>query len=78
MYWLPMLIARDERAAVPALDRFLADVGRRWMVQEVYGALVKQGGFWLAHGREIFAVVGSRYHPITRGSIAALLADKKS
>jgi len=77
MYWLPMLIARDERAAVPAVDRFLGDVGRRWMVREVYGALAKQGGFWLAHGREIFAVVGGRYHPITRRSIAELLADKK-
>jgi len=78
MYWLPMLIARDERAAVPAVDRFLGEVGRRWMVNEVYGALVKQGGFWLAHGREVFAAVGPRYHPITRGSIATLLADKKS
>jgi leukotriene-A4 hydrolase len=78
MYWLPILIARDERAALPAIDRFLGDVGRRWMVTEVYRALVKKGGFWLAHGREIFAVVGPRYHPITRGSIAELLADKKS
>jgi hypothetical protein len=77
MYWLPMLIARDERAAIPALDRFLGNVGRRWMVREVYDALVKKGGFWLDHGREIFSAVAARYHPITRGSIAALLADKK-
>ncbi|MBC7973440.1 MAG: M1 family metallopeptidase [Myxococcales bacterium] len=77
MYWLPILIARDERAVVPSLDRFLGSVGRRWMVREVYGALVKQGGFWLDHGREIFQSVQSRYHPITRGSIAELLADKK-
>jgi hypothetical protein len=78
MYWLPILIARDERAAVPAIDRFLAGVGRRWMVREVYTALVKKGGFWLDHGRALFATVAPSYHPVTRGSIAELLAGKKS
>ncbi|HEY0986547.1 MAG TPA: M1 family metallopeptidase [Kofleriaceae bacterium] len=78
MYWLPVLIARDERAALPAIDRFLATVGRRWMVREVYSALVKKGGFWLEHGRELFATVAPSYHPLTRGSIAELLAGKKS
>jgi leukotriene-A4 hydrolase len=78
MYWLPLLIARDERAALPAIDRFLGNVGRRWMVREVYTALVKKGGFWLEHGRELFATVAPTYHPITRGSIAELLAGKKS
>jgi leukotriene-A4 hydrolase len=78
MYWLPILIARDERAALSAIDRFLATVGRRWMVREVYTALVKKGGFWLEHGRELFASVAPTYHPVTRDSIAALLAGKKS
>ena len=77
MYWFPLLIARDDRAAVPAIDRFLTNVGRRWMVREVYTALVKKGGFWLEHGREVFAAVAARYHPVTRGTIADLLADKK-
>jgi leukotriene-A4 hydrolase len=78
MYWLPLLIARDERAALPAIDQFLGSVGRRWMVREVYTALVKKGGFWLEHGRELFATVAPTYHPVTRGSIAELLAGKKS
>jgi leukotriene-A4 hydrolase len=78
MYWLPILIARDERAAIPAIDRFLAGVGRRWMVREVYTALVKKGGFWLEHGRALFATVAPSYHPVTRGSIAELLAGKKT
>jgi aminopeptidase N len=78
MYWLPILIARDERAAVPAIDRFLSTVGRRWMVREVYTALVKKGGFWLEHGRALFATVAPSYHPVTRGTIADLLAGKKS
>ncbi|HSS02076.1 MAG TPA: M1 family metallopeptidase [Kofleriaceae bacterium] len=78
MYWLPILIARDERAALPAIDRFLSTVGRRWMVREVYTALVKKGGFWLDHGRSLFATVAPSYHPVTRGTIADLLAGKKS
>jgi hypothetical protein len=77
MYWLPMLIARDERAALPAIDRYLTEVGRRRMVREVYDALAKKGGFWLDHGREIFAAVAPRYHPVTRGTIADILAGKK-
>jgi hypothetical protein len=77
MYWLPMLIARDERAALPAIDRYLTNVGRRRMVREVYDALAKKGGFWLDHGREIFAAVAPRYHPVTRGTIADILAGKK-
>jgi len=78
MYWYPILIAHDERAAVPAIDRFLGNVGRRWMVNEVYDAMIKQGGFWLDHGKQIFAAVGGRYHPVTRGTVADMLAGKKS
>ena len=47
-------------------------------MREVYTALVKKGGFWLEHGRELFATVAPTYHPVTRGSIAELLAGKKS
>lgn len=77
MYWYPMLIERDERAAVPAIDRFLTTVGRRFMVKEVYAALVKKGGFWLDHGKEVFATVGPTYHPVTRTTVADMLAGKK-
>jgi len=77
MYWLPMLIARDARDALPAIDRFLGAVGRRRMVREVYAAFASKGGFWLAHGREVFAAVGPSYHPITRATVAELLAGKK-
>lgn len=76
MYWYPLLIERDERAAVPAIDHFLASVGRRFMVREVYAALVKKGGFWLDHGRQVFATVGPTYHPVTRSTIADMLAGK--
>lgn len=77
MYWLPVLIAHDERAAVPAIDRFLRTVGRRWMVREVYTALAKKGGFWLDHGRAVFAEAAPSYHPVTRASMADVLAGKK-
>jgi aminopeptidase N len=76
MYWLPMLIARDDRAAVPAIDRYLRGVGRLRMVGEVYAALAHKGGFWLDHGRAVFSTAAPRYHPVTRGAIAGLLAGK--
>jgi hypothetical protein len=76
MYWLALRVAHDDRGAVPAVDRYLAGVGRLRMVHEVYAALVKQGGFWLDHGREVFAKVAPRYHPVTRGAISELLAGK--
>lgn len=77
MYWFPILIARDERAAVPAIDRYLHQVGRRRMVREVYAALAKKGGYWLEHGRAVFTTAAPGYHAVTRDSIAALLAGKK-
>ncbi|HEX4422106.1 MAG TPA: M1 family metallopeptidase [Kofleriaceae bacterium] len=77
MYWFPVLIAHDERAAVPAIDRFLGHVGRLRMVREVYAAQAKQGGFWLDHARTVFAEVAARYHPVTRETITALLAGKQ-
>ncbi len=73
-FWLPLLVARDERAAVPTIDRFLGTVGRRLLVRPVYQAMADREEFWLEHARTLFAQVGGRYHPITRGTIAEMLA----
>jgi leukotriene-A4 hydrolase len=75
-YWLPILIKHDERAAIPAIDRFLGSVGRRLLVRPVYRAMAGQEGFWRDHARTLFAKVGARYHPLTRASIAEDVADK--
>ncbi|HEY0193101.1 MAG TPA: leukotriene A4 hydrolase C-terminal domain-containing protein [Kofleriaceae bacterium] len=74
MYWLPMLIARDDHAAIPAIDRYLAKVGRLRMIRQIYTAFAKQGGFWLDHGRDVFRKVSGRYHSVSRDAITAVLA----
>jgi hypothetical protein len=76
MYWLAVLVAHDDRDAVPAIDRFLLRVGRLRMVGEVYAAIAKQGGFWLDHGREVYKRAAPHYHPVTRGAVGALLSGK--
>jgi hypothetical protein len=76
MYWLAVLVAHDDRDAVPAIDRYLLRVGRLRMVGQVYAALAKQGGFWLDHGRDVFQRAAPHYHPVTRGAIGALLSGK--
>lgn len=71
--WLPLLIARDERAALPAIDRFASTIGRRFLVRPVYAAMASAGGFWLAHARTIFAQAAAGYHPMTRATLAEIL-----
>ena len=76
-HWLPLLIARDERAALPTIDRFATTIGRRILVRPVYAAMATAGGFWLDHARALFAQAGPSYHPITRNTIAEILAAPK-
>ena len=71
--WLPLLIARDERAAIPAIDRFVATIGRRILVRPVYAAMAAAGPFWRDHARAALAKAGPGYHPITRATVAEIL-----
>jgi leukotriene-A4 hydrolase len=78
MYWLPRLVQVDAKDAIPAIEQFLVTVGRRWMVTQVYQALVDKGGTWHELGRDIFERASPLYHPITRSTIAKLLDAKPS
>lgn len=71
--WLPILIAHDERAAAPIIDRFVTTIGRRLLVRPVYAAMARGGPFWLARARAVFAAASAGYHPLTRAAIAELL-----
>jgi hypothetical protein len=74
MYWLPRLVAGDVQTAAPAVRGFLARVGRRRMVKPLFEALMAGGEEWRRLARATFEQVAPRYHPITRATVAKILA----
>jgi leukotriene-A4 hydrolase len=74
--WFPRAIAAKYEPAYPALERFLLSVGRRKFLGPLYGALAKtpEG---LARAREIYGRARPGYHPVTQGSMDALLRPKE-
>ncbi len=72
--WYPLTIRGGYQAARPAMAEYLTRVGRRRMVMSIYHALAKSPE-GLAFAREIFANAREAMHPITAGSVEAVLAD---
>ncbi len=74
MFWLPRLVAADMRSAGPAIQAYLGRVGRRRNVVPLFEAMAGGGDYWRGLARDTFAQVAPRYHPITRESVAKILA----
>ena len=77
MRWFPALIRADVREAAPAIEEFLVHVGRRWLVLAVYEALLAKSEFWRELATTTFETAKAGYHPVTRDTIAAMLAPPK-
>ncbi|MDB4961125.1 MAG: aminopeptidase [Myxococcales bacterium] len=77
MSWLPVLIQADVREAAPTVDAYLVRVGRRWLVRTVYTAMIAKNDFWRAHAAAVFEKAKAGYHPVTRDTIAEMLAPTK-
>lgn len=73
MRWLPLLVAADVREAAPAVEAYLVRVGRRWLVGEVYRALVDKNDYWKGVAKQAFAKAKAGYHPVTRDSMATVV-----
>ncbi|WP_394696297.1 M1 family metallopeptidase [Pseudoxanthomonas japonensis] len=73
MRWYPLTIRSGYVEARPEIARFIERVGRRKLIMPIYEELVKtpEG---LALAKESFARARPGYHPITTGSVEALLA----
>jgi leukotriene-A4 hydrolase len=76
MSWLPLLIQADVREAAPTVEEYLMHVGRRWLVRTVYTAMIAKNDFWRARAAAIFDKAKAGYHPVTRDSIAEMLAPR--
>ena len=74
MHWLPRLVAADDRTASQAIQAFLSSIGRRRLVVPLFEAMATGGEYWRALARATFEQVKSRYHPVTRDSVARILA----
>jgi len=77
MRWYPLAVRSGYAEAQPAIGAFLERVGRRKLIMPIYEELVKtpEG---LAFAKEVFAKARPGYHPITTGSVEALLAKTEA
>ena len=70
--WYPLAVRSDYRKAYPEMEEFLVRVGRRKLIMPTYVALVAT-----EEGRAVAQAVLERarpgYHPITTGSVEAVL-----
>ncbi|KRG70387.1 M1 family metallopeptidase [Pseudoxanthomonas dokdonensis] len=72
MRWYPLTVRSGYAEANPEMQAFIERVGRRKLIMPIYDELVKtpEG---LAMAQESFARAKPGYHPITTGSVQALL-----
>jgi hypothetical protein len=75
--WYPLTIRSGYTAARPAIADFLSRIGRRKLVMPTYRALA-QTPDGLRFAREVFARARPGLHPITIGSVEAVLAVKQA
>lgn len=75
--WYPLAVRSGYVQANPAIARFLQTIGRRKLIMPTYEALAStEDG--LAFATQIFAMARPGYHPITIGSVEALLAKARA
>ncbi len=73
--WLLMSIRAEYGPAMPRLEQFLVEVGRRKFVKPLYEALVKTPA-GRARAEAIYRKARPGYHPITQSTVDAILAGK--
>ena len=76
MRWYPLAERSNYAAARPEMGKFLERVGRRKLIMPTYQALVSSTD-GLAFANEVFARAKPAYHPITTGSVEAMIAGAK-
>jgi leukotriene-A4 hydrolase len=71
--WLQIVVRNRYQPGVPALEHFLTSQGRRKFVRPLYAALMQQGEWGQVLARRIYAVARPGYHPVTVGSVDAIV-----
>jgi len=71
--WLQIAVAHRYQPAVPTLERFLTSQGRRKFVMPLFTSLWKEGDWGRPLATRIYARARPGYHPVTTGSVDALI-----
>lgn len=74
--WYPLTVRSGYADARPAIADFLQRIGRRKLIMPTYEALAATPD-GLAFAKDIFAKARPGYHPITTGTVDALLSNAK-
>jgi aminopeptidase N len=75
--WYPLAVRSGYTQAYPAIGAFLQRIGRRKLIMPTYTALVKTPD-GLKFAEETFAKAKPGYHPITTGSVQAVIDAAKA
>ncbi len=72
--WLNLVIDSDYRAGYDALEAFLLEIGRTWLLRPLYSRLAATDN-GLAFAREVYARARPGYHSTTRVAIDGVLEN---
>lgn len=71
--WLQIALAHRYQPAVATAEKFLTSQGRRKFVLPLFQTLWNQGDWGRTQARRIYAEARPLYHPVTAGSVDALV-----
>src|SRR5690606_7000319 len=71
--WLQIAVQHRYEPAVPTLERFLTTMGRRKFVLPLFQSLWAEGDWGRPIARRIYAQARPGYHPVTTGSVDAIV-----
>ncbi len=71
--WLMMAVENRYEPAIPSLEAFLVEQGRRKFVLPLFQALMAEGEWGAPIARRIYARARPGYHPVTTGSVDAVV-----
>lgn len=71
--WLQVALAHRYEPSVASAEAFLTSMGRRKFVLPLFQTLWNQGDWGKAHATRIYATARPLYHPVTTGSVDAVV-----
>ena len=73
--WLELAMDNRYEAAVPSVETFLAEVGRRKFVAPLFETLMGEGAWGQAIARRTYAKTRSSYHSVTQGTVDGIVGS---
>ncbi len=73
--WLQLALSARYEPSVASAEAFLTSMGRRKFVLPLFQTLWNQGDWGQAHARRIYAKARPLYHPVTTGSVDAVVGQ---